>query len=213
MSVLYFFLILVILVLCLYFLLDILYKRHMDEPYHTIVQNVILLFIVVVALTFRGWMNKLSEMRFPNTYTRRTMFIVITTVLFHFIFYLFIPSIYLAFDTDNRGSILTLFSNQAITFIVVQVVLSGMDLMYCCWNRRRKAVEDEDRPVGCQKILHEKIQYPRFPIEFKLIILFKIWSFITFFAFHVPLVLLFILVALVFLYVKDKLNLYYHYRM
>jgi hypothetical protein len=57
------------------------------------------------------------------------------------------------------------------------------------------------------------MQYPRFPIEFKLIILFKIWSFITFFAFHVPLVLIFILLAILFLYVKDKWNLYYHYRM
>jgi hypothetical protein len=62
-------------------------------------------------------------------------------------------------------------------------------------------------------MLHERIEYPRFPIEFKLIILFKIWSFITFFAFHVPLVLFMILLVLIFLYIKDKRNLYYHYRM
>ena len=76
-------------------------------------------------------------MRFPNTYTRRTMFIVITTVLFHFIFYLFLPTSYLRFEEDMRGSILNLISNQALTFIIVQVILSGFDLMYCCWNRRR----------------------------------------------------------------------------
>jgi len=67
--------------------------------------------------------------------------------------------------------------------------------------------------VGCQKLLHSRIQFPRFPIEFKLIILFKIWSFITFFAFHVPIVLFMILLVLIFLYIKDKRNLYYHYRM
>lgn len=67
--------------------------------------------------------------------------------------------------------------------------------------------------MGCQKLLHSRIQFPRFPIEFKLIILFKIWSFITFFAFHVPIVLFMILLVLIFLYIKDKRNLYYHYRM
>lgn len=128
-------------------------------------------------------MNRLADMRYPNTYTSRTMFIVITTVLFHFIFYLFIPSMYLYSNDELRGGILGLISNQAINFIVVQVTLAGFDLMYCCWNRRKAQTENEERPVGCQKILHEKMQYPRFPIEFKLIILFKVWSLITFFSF------------------------------
>ena len=57
------------------------------------------------------------------------------------------------------------------------------------------------------------MQYPRFPIEFKLIILFKFWSLITFFAFEVPLVLFLIFVVLIYLYIKDKMNIYYHYRM
>ena len=82
------------------------------------------------------------------------MFIVITTVMFHFIFYLFIPSSYLRFLDDRRGPILNMISNQALSFIVVQVVLAGFDMMYCCWNKNRKKTEDEDKPIGCQKILH-----------------------------------------------------------
>jgi hypothetical protein len=96
---------------------------------------------------------------------------------------------------------------------VVQITLAGFDLMYCCWNRRKGRTENEDKPIGCQMILHEKMQYPRFPIEFKLIILFKIWSLITFFSFEVPLVLFLIFVVLIYLYIKDKMNIYYHYRM
>jgi len=46
-------------------------------------------------------MNKLSDMRNPNTYTSRTMFIVITTVLFHFIYYIVIPTIYFALAEDR----------------------------------------------------------------------------------------------------------------
>ena len=70
------------------------------------------------------------------------MFIVVTTVLFHFIFYLFIPSIYLRMHTDLRGQVLNLISNQSITFIVVQVTLAGFDLMYCCWNKKKARVEN-----------------------------------------------------------------------
>ncbi len=42
---------------------------------------------------------------------------------------------------------------------------------------------------------------------------FKFWSLMTFFSFHTPLVLLILLVVLSFLYVKDKYNLYFHFRM
>ena len=56
------------------------------------------------------------------------------------------------------------------------------------------------------------MEYPMFPFAFKMIVLYKFWSLITFFAYHIPLVLGAILVALVFLYVKDKYNLYFHYQ-
>lgn len=176
-------------------------------------QFLILIFITALAITFRFIMDRLSELRFPNTYTQRTMFIVMTTVVFHYLFYLFIPCIYLAVEVERRGDVLKLMSNQTISFVLVQFLLCGVDIMHWFWNRRRKHVENEDKPVGCQKLLHAKIQYPRFPIEFKLIVLFKFWSLATFFSFHTPIVLLLILAALVFHYIKDKKNVYTHYRM
>ena len=89
----------------------------------------------------------------------------------------------------------------------------AVDFFHCCWNRGLKEVEDEDNPVGCQKLLHQRIQYPRFPIEFKLIILLKFWSYTILFAFQVPIILLLIILGLVFLLVKDKHAIYHHYRM
>jgi len=118
----------------------VVYIYKIIEPLKSILQNFIMTFIVFVGLTFRELMNRLSEMRFPNTYTSRTLFIVITTVLFHFIFYLFIPSTYLRLDYNNRGSILGIMSNTAVVFIIVQGLLAGFDLMYCCWNRNRGKV-------------------------------------------------------------------------
>ena len=118
--------------------MKVVYVWSIIEPFKSILTNFILIFIVFVGLTFRSLMNKLSEMRYPNTFTNRAMFIVITTVLFHFIFYLFIPNFYLLFHDDLRAAILGLISNQAINFIIVQVTLAGFDLMYCCWNRAKK---------------------------------------------------------------------------
>jgi hypothetical protein len=92
------------------------------------------------------------------------MFIVMTTVTFHYLFYLFIPALYLSVEVDRRGEVLKCISNQTISFSVVQVILCSVDIMFCVWNRSRKRVEDEEQPVGCQKILHARMQYPRFPI-------------------------------------------------
>jgi hypothetical protein len=136
-----------------------------------------------------------------------------TTVAFHYLFYLFIPAIYLALEVDRRGDVLKCISNQTFGFVLAQVVLSSVDIVYCFWGRGRKQAEDEARPVGCQKLLHARIQYPRYPIEFKLIVTFKFWSLTTFFSFHTPIILLLMMLVLVFLYVKDKQNLYTHYRM
>lgn len=94
-SIVYFFLILALFYLLLFFALEIIYIDEFIEPLKSIVQFLILIFITALAITFRFIMDKLSELRFPNTYTQRTMFIVMTTVVFHYLFYLFIPCIYL----------------------------------------------------------------------------------------------------------------------
>ena len=87
-------------------------------------------------------MDRLSDMRYPYTTSKRIMFIVITTVMLHFIFYLWIPSTYLNFYHDYRGEILNLVSNQAVTTVIVQMLLASFDLFYCCWNSAKKKVED-----------------------------------------------------------------------
>jgi hypothetical protein len=109
----------------------------------TLLQNVVLFIVVFIAIWFRMMMDKLADMRNPITVTSRTMSIVITTVMLHFIFYLWMPSLYLSIYREDRGSVLNLMSNQAIATVVVQIILTSMDLFFCCWNSRKKKVEDE----------------------------------------------------------------------
>ena len=141
-SFVYYLGILFLSVLLLYILSRILYFDRIPGSLRAVIQNIILFIVVIVALGFRLIMDKLADMRFPYTYTSRTMSIVITTVMLHFIFYLWLPSTYLNLYHDNRGSILNLFSNQAITTVVVQIILTSMDLFFCCWNSRKKKIED-----------------------------------------------------------------------
>lgn len=96
-------------------------------------------------------------MRYPNTQTSRTLFIVLTTVLFHFLFYLVIPTTYLALaEDDDKNEVMVLITNQIFNFMLVQFILAGVDFVYCSWNRNKKVVEDEEKPIGCQKILHKR---------------------------------------------------------
>lgn len=68
-----------------------------------IAANVVMCLLVVMALTFRQFMNILSEMRKPNTQTHRTMFIIVTTVLFHFLYYIIVPTITLTTSDDREN--------------------------------------------------------------------------------------------------------------
>lgn len=126
----------------LYILSRILYFDNIPGLLRVVIQNILLIIVVVLAIGFRMIMDKLADMGFPYTYTKRTMSIVITTVMLHFIFYLWIPSTYLNLYHDVRGSVLNLISNQAITTVVVQIILTSLDLFYCFWNSKKKIIED-----------------------------------------------------------------------
>jgi hypothetical protein len=50
-----------------------------------------------------------------------------------------------------------------------------------------------------------------FPLELKLIVMFKIWSFALFYAFFLPYITFLISLAMICLYLLEKRNLYSHY--
>lgn len=84
--------------------MSMVYGQWFIEPWNTVVINIILFFLVYVALTFRAFMNRLSELSHPSTYTSRTKFIVITTISFHLLFYLIIPTFYFSWaGAENRS--------------------------------------------------------------------------------------------------------------
>jgi hypothetical protein len=172
------------------------------------------LVVVAFAMIFRQIMNFLSELRNPNTQTSKTMFIVCTTVVYHFLYFLIIPTIFfLRAKAEERSLQLHSISYQALNFVIVQLILAGFDVFYCCWaSSSTKLLNNPDSGL-CQQQLHTKLSAPRFPMEFKLIILFKTWSFVIFYSFEAPYIMVAILITFIFLLINDKKNLYQHYRM
>ena len=121
----------------LYFCMEMVYMKWFENPLNFIIINVVLFFVVCVALTFRAFMNKLSELSHPSTYTSRTMFIVVTTISFHFLFYIIIPTVYFSLaNSEDKNEVLKMISNQVLNFVLFQFMIVGIDLMHCLWNKR-----------------------------------------------------------------------------
>lgn len=96
--------------------------------------TVMALIVVAFALIFRAFMNKLSDLRHPNTQTSRTMFIVCTTVIYHLLYFLILPTIYfLRAEDQDKSMQLFAVSYQAMNFVIVQLFMAGFDVFYCCW--------------------------------------------------------------------------------
>lgn len=167
-----------------------------------------------MSILFRMYMEVLAERRHPKTYLESSKFVLATTVMFHLIFYLLIPTLFFVIDNGINQSIkLYALSQQAQIFILIQMVMSSIDFVFRMWRVKKiRALSDQREAFKYpQQYLHERVQYREFPLELKLIIMFKIWSFALFYAFFQPYITLLISVSMIFLYLLEKRNLYNHY--
>ena len=212
-SVFFFLLLFALCLGLLFFGLRTAYVGGLDEPGKSVLFFTVMLLLAVLGQVFRYVMQVFAAWTFPYTHSQKALFVVVTTVLFHFSFYLFLPSLFLLKQDQFRGEVLKIIAHQTTNFIIIQLVLFGLDIRYFLWNRRRRRWAGDKEARGCQKVLHKRLQYPRFPIEIRLLVLFKFWFLMTFFAFHTPIVVFFLLVGLLCILAKDKFNIYHHYRM
>lgn len=101
---------------------------------------------------------------------------------------------------------------QVLFFLLIQFLLSAFDVFFCMWNRRRARILREGVVSVWQRKLHTIMEYPSFPLELKLMLLFKSWTFVLFYAFEVPYILGLVFILFLYLYLSDKHSLYTHYR-
>lgn len=104
---------------------------------------------------------------------------------------------------------------QVFMFLLFSLIIHTLDIRYRIFtsNRKKYLSQVSESHKMCQKRLHELLTFPSFPIEFKLMILYKIWSFVAFYAFELPYIVVFMMVLMVYLYWNDKHSIYTHYKM
>lgn len=183
----------------------------------TILSLLISTLLQALSLVYRVIIIRLVPRRRPSSRDSESYFIVITTVIFHFIFYIVVPVSYYVVDFGgiSRNLKLKQLFVAVLMFLAMTVLAAFLDIRHRLFNSRRKKLLSSWRQWGkyCQARLHEQLQWPAFPIEYKLMVILNIWSFNAYYTFQIPyLLVVFVLVILV-IYWVDKRNLYRHYKM
>jgi len=90
-----------------------------------------------------------------------------STMLFHIIFYIIIPTIFFSIGDGINSTIkLYVISEQARTFILMQLIICIFDIPYQIWKKRKIKCLSDQR-VGfqyCQKMLHKTVEYRDYPL-------------------------------------------------
>jgi hypothetical protein len=177
---------------------------------------IISILIIILAIVYRLIILRLMPTRKPSSKLAESFFIVMTTIVFHFFFYLLTPAAFYLFAGSIPDNIkLKEFFMAIVSFALMSILVAFIDLRYRLFNKKRQRLlgQVSEANMFCQQRLHEELTPPSFPIEFKLMVVFNIWTFNSFYIFNLPYLLFFFMMVLVILYWIDKYNLYKHYKM
>jgi len=165
---------------------------------------------------YRVFVVKLIPTRRPSSKLAESYFFVLTCTVFNFFFYLASPACFYLFVTSipSNYKLAELFMT-AFSFCIFSLILNLLDFGYLGFNSKKKKLLNKltEAKTFCQSRLHEEVTPPAFPVAFKLVMVFQVWIFNSFYVFNIPYLLLFFFVVLFLLYWIDKFILYNHYKM
>jgi hypothetical protein len=162
----------VLIVLCyvlFYYPLKFSLASHSSEAIHPnahltlaekFLPNVIALLMMAISVGFRMYMEVLGEQRHPKTYLEQSKFVLLTTVMFHLIFYLVVPTIFFVLPNGINQSVkLYAMADQSQTFIIIQLIMSWVDFVFRMWRVKKiRALSDSREAFKFpQKYLHERV--------------------------------------------------------
>lgn len=149
-------------------------------------------------------MASTNKKRNPLNEYEASLFVLNSSMIFHIVFYIIIPSLFF-FINDGIDTTVKLYviSQQARTFIIMQMILCFIDIPYRVWKNRKTSVLGDQREgfKYNQKMLHKVVEYKDFPLEQRLQSMFKIWSLALFYSFYLPYILYYIFLALAVLFI------------
>ncbi len=161
------------------------------------------------------FLRKWASRRIPTSYESEFVFIVSMTVLFHELFYLILPIAFFFTASGFAQNVKLYFlDSQCKIFLIIQLIVALTDNCYCLWScRKHKLLADSRQSARYrQKELNAMVEVPEFPMDSKVVLLFKVWSFSLFYSFYSPFVTIMLLVLLLVMFCKDKHAIYTKYR-
>jgi hypothetical protein len=208
-------LVLLVFVIFYFPMLKIDQEKILDPLVGTLLGLIISFVILIMVITFRAIIAAIMPMRRPSSKLAEGYFVVITVAMFFFFFYLVSPAVfYLVSPMIPDNYKLATFLMTVAIFCLSNIALQLIDLGYRTFNgkKNRLLTNVNQANAFCQGRLHEEVTPPPFPLAFKLVVAFNMWSFNSYYIFNIPYLLIFFFVTLFILYWIDKFILYNHYK-
>jgi hypothetical protein len=107
----------------------------------TILSLLISTFLQILAVVYRQVVIHLLPTRRPSSIQSQSYFIVITTVIFHFLFYLVVPvSYYILIDVIPKNIKLKQLFIAILMFLAMVIIIAILDIKHRIFNSRRKKI-------------------------------------------------------------------------
>ena len=107
----------------------------------TILSLLISTFLQILAVIYRQVVIHLLPTRRPSSIQSQSYFIVMTTVIFHFLFYLVVPvSYYILIDVIPKNIKLKQLFIAILMFLAMVIIIAILDIKHRIFNSRRKKI-------------------------------------------------------------------------
>lgn len=190
-------------------------EKILDPKVGTLLGMAISSVVFAMILIFRIIIGAIMPLRRPSSKLAEGYFVVITLALFFLFFYLVSPAVfYMVTPKIPNNFKLATFFMVIILFCIFNVLLAMFDIGYRLNNSKRKKLLSQAKEANrfCQGRLHEEVTPMAFPLSFKLVIVFNMWSFNSYYSFNIPYLQIMFLFTLIALFIVDKYILYNHYK-
>ena len=107
----------------------------------TILSLLISTFLQILAVVYRQVVIHLLPTRRPSSIQSQSYFIVMTTVIFHLLFYLVVPvSYYILIDVIPKNIKLKQLFIAILMFLAMVIIIAILDIKHRIFNSRRKKI-------------------------------------------------------------------------
>lgn len=163
----------------------------------------------------RSIIGAIMPLRKPSNKLAEGYFVVMAVAVYFSCFYIISPWVFYLFTTDfPKNTKLGTFFMVILIFCISTLVINVADVGYRIFNRKKNKLLNHPNEARkfCQGRLHEELTPPSYPLAWKLVVVFNVWSFNSYYIFELPYLLGLFFILLLILYWVSKHHLYNNYR-